>query len=307
MKTTSLATRRRFLQVSAAALMVSAAPLHAGRSVAHWRGIALGAGARMSLAGVTDREAAPVFAAIEAEISRLERIFSLYRDDSDLARLNRSGTLAAPQPEMLEVLSLSDSLWRASDGRFDPAVQPLWRSLADGRPAPDIAHARTLADWTGVSWSPAQVRLARPGMALTFNGVAQGYITDRIAGVLRARGFGDVMIDMGEVRALGSHPDGRPWRAGIADPGGQIVRQVQLSDRALATSAPFATRIGTGQRYGHIVAPADRAAPLASLVSVSAPRAAVADGLSTAATLMTRPETDSMLAAFDGARLEHHA
>ena len=303
-----MSTRRRFLQISAAALAVPAGSARAsGAPLARWRGMALGAGAQMTLAGVSEAEAAPVFAGIEAEVARLERIFSLYRDDSDLVELNRSGHLPAPQPEMLEVLSLSQNIWRASGGRFNPAVQPLWRAIAEQQPDADVERARALADWPGVTWSPAEVRFARPGMALTLNGIAQGYITDRVAALLRARGFGDVLIDMGEVRALGQHPQGRPWRAGVADASGQIVRHVQLSERALATSSPLATRLGKAQRDGHILPPGHGDAVQVATASVSAPGAAIADGLSTAATLMTRSDAETMLAAFSGARLELHS
>ena len=51
-----------------------------------------------------------------------------------------------------------------------------------------------------------KVRFALPGMAITLNGIAQGYITDRIATLLQDAGMGDVLLDIGEVRALGRHP-----------------------------------------------------------------------------------------------------
>ena len=56
------------------------------------------------------------------------------------------------------------------------------------------------------------------GMAVTLNGLAQGYVTDKLVELLRARGVAHSLVDMGEARAIGSHPDGRPWEIGIADP-----------------------------------------------------------------------------------------
>ena len=58
-------------------------------------------------------------------------------------------------------------------------------------------------------------------MAVTLNGIAQGYITDRVADLLRAEGLEKVMIDLGEIRTLGDHPEGRPWRVGLANPLGK--------------------------------------------------------------------------------------
>ena len=208
-------TRRRFLSISAAAVARPRAA--AARETARWAGVALGARAGMTLAGITPHDARPVFARLEAEIARLERIFSLYRDDSALVRLNRAGRLPAPPPELLEVLTLSDALHAASDGAFDPSVQPLWRALATGG---DAAAARAATGWHDVRFDEGGVRLLRSGMALTLNGIAQGYVTDRIAALLRSQGLRDVLVDIGEVAALGRGADGRAWRAGIATPAG---------------------------------------------------------------------------------------
>ncbi len=301
-----LANRRRFLQISAAALAVGAGGAQASAADARWRGVALGAPAQMTLAGVSPAQGAPVFAAMEAEIARLEGIFSLYRPDSALARLNREGFLARPAPELLDVLSLSQAVWAASDGQFDPTIQPLWRALAERRSAQEIAQARAATGWSQVHWDIDAVRLMRPGMALTFNGVAQGYITDRIAVLLTDRGFRDVLVDMGEVRAIGHRAHRLPWRAGIAATDGEILRRVQLSDRALATSAPMGTILDPDTQSGHILSPLARPVAPDRLVSVSAPAAGLADALSTAACLMPEDDARKMIGAIPGATLEHY-
>ncbi len=302
-----LANRRRFLQISAAALAVGAGSgARASGINARWRGVALGAPAQMTLAGVTPSQGAPVFAAMEAEIARLEGIFSLYRPKSALARLNRDGFLAHPAPELLDVLSLSQTVWAASDGQFDPTIQPLWRALAERRSADEIARARATMGWSHVRWDTGAVRLTRPGMALTFNGVAQGYITDRIAALLSQYGFHDVLVDMGEVRATGQRSDGQPWRAGIAAPDGEILHLVQLADRALATSAPMGTVLDLATNSGHILSPLAQPVAPNRLVSVSAPGAGLADALSTAACLLPGHRARQMIGAIPGATLEHY-
>jgi len=291
-------TRRRFLTVSAVALALPRAALAGAGAEARWRGVALGAEASLTLAGIDPIEARPVFAAMEHELDRLDRIFSLYRDDSALVRLNARGVLHAPPTELVEVLALCDRLWRSTGGAFDPTVQPLWQAMARGG---DVAGARALIGWRGVEVSAGAVRLARPGMALTLNGIAQGHITDRIAALLRGRGFGDILVDLGEVAGLGRRADGGAWQAGIAAPDGRLIRRLELSDRALATSAPMAMRLPGGQ--GHIVAPAGGAVRQA-LVSVSAASAALADGLSTALCVMDTAAAGRAVAAFAGARIE---
>lgn len=294
-------TRRRFLCISAAALGLAAAPLQAGTMV-HWRGRALGAGASMSLSGLSEEQAQPVFRAVEQELARLERIFSLYVSGSEIARLNATGQLDTPSPELLDVLSLSASLNAATGGAFDPTVQPVWLVLAQGG---DLDRARAAVGWQHVQFDTRTVRLTRPGMRLTLNGIAQGYITDRIAALLRSRGLGNVLIDMGEIVAIGTHPDGRDWQAGISRPDGKIVHHVALGNRALATSAPFGTLLPTQGKQGHIIDPTNATTRAErELVSISAPRAAVADGLSTACCLLDRDMARSAVASFSGAEIE---
>jgi len=293
-------TRRRFLTVTAAALAVPH-PAAAGAARARWRGVALGAPASVLLAGVGPQEARPVFARLEAALSRLEGIFSLYRDDSAISRLNRAGHLPAPPPEMLEVLTLARRLHRGSGGAFDPTVQPLWQALATGGTAAD---ARGRVGMDGLRFDTREIGFARPGMALSLNGIAQGFVTDTIAALLKDHGFGRVLVDIGEIAALGHNRDGMPWQAGISDGPGHVVQRVALRDRALATSAPGGTVLPGGQ--GHILHPAGRA-PRQSLVSVSADRAVLADGLSTALCLLDEGRGRRLAAGFAGARVEHIA
>ncbi|MCL3882713.1 FAD:protein FMN transferase [Marivita sp. GX14005] len=298
---TQPATRRRFLTVLASTAACAALP--AGAAAPHvWSGRAMGADARLTISGgLTEREARATFRAVERELARLERIFSLYDSGSQIARLNRTGVLRAPAPELTELLALCDRLHEVSGGLFDPAVQPFWRARAEaaaqGRALsePDRRASIGRVGWQALQRDPAELRFIGAGRALTLNGIAQGYITDRIADLLRARGFGTVLVDMGEIAAGGR------WPVGIAAPGGKLVERITLSDRALATSAPRGSMIG-GQ--GHIVDPRGKTEPLHELVSVSAPSAAVADGLSTAFCLMPKPSIAASLARFPEARLE---
>jgi thiamine biosynthesis lipoprotein len=164
-----------------------------------------------------------------------------------------------------------------------------------------IEAARALTGWAGVSLAAGRVSL-RPGMALTLNGIAQGYIADRIAGLLAAEGLQDILIDTGEFRALGQQPQGGAWPVALAQGG-----TVALTSRALATSAPLGTFFDAAGTLGHILDPKTglTAAPRWRGVSISAASAALADGLSTAACLMeTREQIEASLVTFRGSRLE---
>lgn len=296
-------SRRRFLTIAAASSALPAAAIAAGDPVATWRGRAMGAHVSMQIAGLSEAGAAPIFGAVEAELLRLENIFSLYRTESEISRLNRDGSLAAPSHELLEVLSLSDRLHQASDGAFDPSIQPLWLARAQGASGASLEAARRAVGWRQLRFDAGEVRFEGAGQGVTLNGVAQGYVTDRIVALLGARGLRDVLVDMGEIAALGRGPDGSDWRVGVAGPDGAVVKRLHMRDRALATSAPLGTQF---DGRGHIMTPDGRAAPR-SLVSVSARKAALADGLSTALCLLTPERGAAMVGGFDGARIEHSA
>jgi thiamine biosynthesis lipoprotein len=140
-------------------------------------------------------------------------------------------------------------------------------------------------------------------MAVTLNSIAQGYITDRVAELLRARGWTDVLINLGELRGLGSHSDGRPWTIGLPDPrrAHALIAEIPLGQRAAATSAGSGTAFDWAGRYHHLFVPrTGRCGTTYSAVTVFAERATVADALSTALSVMPREEAPAVLRRFPG-------
>ncbi len=143
-------------------------------------------------------------------------------------------------------------------------------------------------------------------MAITLNGIGQGYITDRIADILLASGMDQALVDMGETRALGGRPDGGPWLVGLEDPRspGQADQTVPLRDRAIATSGGYGTQFDAAGRFNHIFDPHTGAMCSRYLsVSVIAPSATMADALSTALALMPLEQTKRVV---EKHRIEAH-
>lgn len=292
--------RRRFIHIGAALAAVAFVPAAALASapVRRWSGSALGAHASIELVGADAAHADATFAAVEQEIARLEALFSLYRTDSALSRLNATGRLETPEADFLRLLALVRSVHAETGGLFDPTVQPLFAAYAahyaggrtDALPAIELANCLKLVGFDQLVFDEDAVRFSRPGMAMTLNGVAQGYITDRVADLLRARGFDNVLLDIGEIQALGAGRDGRGWKVGLAaGPNSDALSAtLRLKDRAVATSMMDGTVLDAAGRIGHILHPRKGAVVSAfSAVSVVAPEAALADALSTAAVLMT--------------------
>jgi len=293
-------SRRRAISIFGAAAGVAAVPaLAASRAQAaemyEWQGVALGAPARITLSHPDKAEAERLFALCAAEIERLELEFSLHRGDSALTRLNRDGALVAPSLDMVRLLSDAKQYAALTDGAFDVTVQPLWQLYSDHfsgnpgdlvGPAEDaVVAARALVDYRELDISPEKIAFTMPGMAATLNGIAQGYVTDRVAELLRANGIESVLVDLGETRAVGEHPDARPWAIGLADPfdPGNYGEVVELVDRALATSGGYGTRFSADGRHHHLFHPATgKSANHNASVSVLAAHATTADALSTA-------------------------
>ncbi len=312
-----LSRRRALTVIAAAAGLALPSPVRAnsGRQPAllRWRGRALGAETTITLyhpeSAVRQRA---IIAAVQ-EIERLEREFSLYRPDSALSRLNRQGHLKRPSLDMIRLLGDATRLGALSGGAFDVSVQPLWRLYADhfsrpeadpaGPPQATIERTRRLVDYRAIVSDRKGVRLARPGMALTLNGIAQGYIADRVAALLADHGIAAVLLDLGEFRAHGRHPEGRPWRVGIRLPevAEGILRTVELGQNAsapttLATSSGSGTRFDAAGRFHHLFDPASgRCSDGLAGATVMADTAARADGLSTALAVMAPEEAAKLL------------
>ena len=280
-------SRRRVLTILACA--APAAALAPAAPPAVWRGRALGAEASITLSGA---DAAPALAAARDAIRRVEAAFSLFDPASALSRLNREGRLRNPPAEMLALMAEAGRLHALTGGAFDPAVQPLWRLTAERRgrvSADERAAALALADWGAVRVSASEIAFAKPGMALTFNGIAQGFAADRAAAALAAHGFGHALVNAGEWRAL----DG-PWRLG--SPFGPL----RLRGEAAATSAPGALRLG---RAGHILSPHGAESVGFETVTVAAPTATLADGLSTALCAAGPGRAEAIMARAPEARM----
>lgn len=302
--------RRRFFRAAAAGgcLLATGA---AGRPQRVTREFAA-LGTKMSLV-VLHGDAQRAHRACEAaigEIRRVERSLSLYRPESDLSRLNRQGFVDAPDPYLVDALRAAQSISRLSHGAFDVTVQPLWelyaRAKREGRSASaaEIAAARRLVDWRRIEVQPDRVRFTAPHMAATLNGIAQGFAADRAADALRREGIEHALVDAGEIAPLGRSEDGRPWTAGIQHPRQEdaFVAVVRLEGRCLATSGDYATRFGRDFRLNHLFDPHSGASPghYAS-VSVVAPSATVADGLSTALSMLVPDKALERIRAVPGA------
>jgi thiamine biosynthesis lipoprotein len=320
-------TRRRVMSLVAACglpLVLGDQSGAAGRrSMFHrWRSRALGAPTQITLA---HPDAAVVKAVIQrclSEIIRLESVFSLYQADSEISRLNRDGRLADASLDFRLLLAESLRLGQLTGGAFDISVQPLWTlyethfaAAGGGGPGPSeraIDAARRRVDFRQIDLTGGGAGFLRPKMAVTLNGIAQGYITDRIATILRDHGFDQVLADFGEIAALDPPQGQSGWTVRIDDPGGRLQGDdtIVLNNRAIATSSGSATRFDDAGRYHHLFDPrTGRSAVGYHAVSVISRRATLSDALSTALSILPQDSARPLLRALGAERaiFQEHA
>lgn len=292
--------RRRFIGIIAAtsALALTPAALRRAHATATlpapttWRGIALGAGAQLQIHHPDRAHAEKLIQQAVTEVRRLENIFSLYLPDSALVRLNRDGQLNDAPSDLVRLLEESHGYSHITDGAFDPSVQALWRLYAEaitaktGLPGENaLREALQRVDYRAIGIQGRSIELNRPGMALTLNGIAQGYITDRITDLLRDGGLEHALVDMGEIRGLHKNAQYRPWRVGLADDSDARtpLKTIEITNRAVSTSSSRGTMLDPQGKVTHIFDPrSGRSTQRYRSVSVEADNATMADALSTA-------------------------
>ena len=97
-------------------------------------------------------------------------------------------------------------------------------------------------------------------MVMDLGGCAKGYATDEAFEALREAGIRHAIINAGgNVYALGTKPDGSPWRVGVQDPRNPqgIIAVLAVSDRAVVSSGDYQRFFEQdGNRYHHILDPA---------------------------------------------------
>lgn len=241
------------------------------------------------------RDAIPAAEAALDLIDDLEEQLTVYRDHSELSRLNAAGS-ADVEPRLFDLLGRCAGWTRESDGAFDIATGALVKAWGFYRREGRIPNARELADamrrsgMRHVVLNQTAVRFRVEGLELNLGAVGKGYALDRAAELLRREwGVRSALLHGGgsSVLAIGTPPDDlRGWPVRLRHPTeDRSLGTVYLNDRGLGTSAAtFQFFEYNGRKYGHVLDPrTGRPAVGTASASATAPTAAEADAMSTAA------------------------
>jgi len=240
-----------------------------------------------------------------ARMAELEAALTRYRDDSEVGRLNLTGSIDDAGDDLLALLDLGRDLSEKGDGAFDVTVQPLLSLYRDELRtnhvlpnAGQIAERLPLVDFRAVRVDGRRVSLARKGMEITLDGIGKGYIVDRGIETLKQHGFANVLVEAGgDLVASGSKAPAQPWRIGIRRPrpNGTVLR-FDAQDRAIATSGDYLQPFVPDCSVHHILDPrTGLSAPELASSTIVAPTAALADGLATLTMVLGSERSRSLI------------
>jgi thiamine biosynthesis lipoprotein len=264
--------------------------------------VSMGSEVHLTAWATDDSATLAAFEAVFNEFDRLDALMSVWKEGSDIERLNRAaGQSPVPVgPEVREVLRMARQASEWTDGKFDVtfgALSGLWKfdqDLDGSIPAQSEVLARLpLIDYRKLELKEeaGTAFLMQKGMRAHLGGIGKGYAVERSAAILRGRGLADFMIQSGGDLYVAGRRGERPWRLGIQDPRGVADRTfatIDLTDSAFSTSGDYERFfMKDGRRYHHIIDP-DLGEPVQGTRSVTivATRAMLADALSTGVFLL---------------------
>ena len=248
-----------------------------------------------------DREATS--AAINAcfdRMSALESVLSRFQPESQLSRLNQAGVLADAHPALLALIQQSRQLSQLTTGAFDITVKPLLDlyQASDTLPAEEqIKGALSLVDYRKLDVDHQTVSFQKPGMSITLDGIAKGFIVDEGVAALQESGFANVMVEAGgDLMALGEKAPRSPWKIGLQAPRaemGNLIATFNVQNQAVATSGDYMQVFTPDFSNHHIIDPhSGHSSPELASASVTAPTVTLADGLATAVMVMGQAGID---------------
>jgi len=197
------------------------------------------------------------------ELRRIESIFSVYKQDSLISKLNNLGFIEYNQ-EITDLLKKSLEFYKFTDGRFDVTVGPLtklWKEAINQRKIPSqklIEERKRLVGMQKVLFTADKIELKETGMSLDFGAIAKGYAVDKAVEKLKEKKIDSAIINAGgDIYCLGSK-FGQPWNVGIQHPRDKkrIIKVLKLKNKAVATSGDYEQFMEiNNQRYSHIIDP----------------------------------------------------
>lgn len=260
----------------------------------------------------TDKNAAQI---VFGEIERIESLLSKYKEDSEIARLNRSGRLKVSQ-DTFYILQKAGGFWQASAGAFDVSIGPLmdlWGFTEKKYRLPrkeEINNTLKMVGFDKIIFNPEDnvVKFKFLGMKIDLGAIAKGYALDCAVKKLKEQGIRSCLINAGgQIHCLGDR-FGEPWKVAVQSARGEdFTGRLELKDRSVATSGDYEQYfIKRNRRYSHILNPKTGYPADSGIVSVTvvAPTGLTADALATAIFVLGKDKGLKLAEKFKGVTVE---
>ena len=232
---------------------------------------------------------------------------------------------------IVDMLLYAKEMYTVTDGMMNVAmgsVLSLWhdyRTIGKDNPdeaaLPPMERLNDAAEHTDITKmvideENCTVTLTDPQMKLDVGAIAKGYATERIAISLEEKGIEGFVLNIGgNVRTIGTKPDGAPWVVGVENSDGEeYLAYLQLTGQSVVTSGSYQRYYTVnGKRYHHIIHP-NTLMPAEGYVSVSVvcKDSGLGDALSTAlfclskekglALVESMPDVEAMWVSEDGSQ-----
>lgn len=233
-----------------------------------------------------------------AEIQRLDNLLSIGKEDSEISKLNKSGSAALSDDTAVMVTKALD-LYKSTGGAFDITVLPLmelWGFTTQEYYVPTEDEIQSTLQRVGadkLTWDESTKTLTLGDkQEIDLGGIAKGFTSSRIMEIFKKDGVTCGMVSLGgNVHLLGTKQDGSAWRVGIQDPNNtdDMLGVLEANDCAVITSGAYERNFEKdGVTYHHIIDPATGKPSNSGLTSVTivSKDGTLADGLSTSLFVM---------------------
>ena len=237
-----------------------------------------------------------------AEISRIERLLTTFKPDSQTNQINAQAGIRPVQvdKEVFELIQRSLRISNLTQGAFDITYgsidKTLWNFDTKMTALPDAVTAKKmvrLIDYQKVilNKNDYSVLLQEKGMRIGFGGIGKGYAAEMAKQLMMREGVKSGVVNAsGDLTTWGNQLDGKQWTIGIADPNqkNKTFSSINISNMAVATSGDYEKFvIINNKRYSHTINP-KTGLPVTGIKSVTiiAPNAELADCLATPVTVM---------------------
>tara|TARA_B100001287_G_scaffold237319_1_gene210256 strand:- start:721 stop:1785 length:1065 start_codon:yes stop_codon:yes gene_type:complete len=217
---------------------------------------------------------------IDSLLFAFDEKLSTYKKSSLISRFNQVSfhdSLLAKDDFFIQMLILSDSIYRLSEGYFDPSIKPiidLWGIGTDAQNIPMKFEIDSVLQYVGYTLgshfniydmdSLIKIEKKTPGFELDFNAIAQGYSVDLLVDFMKSHEHDNIYVELGgEIKLSGFKEGKQKWNIGIEAPIENNVTDAQsiqnvfsITDCAIATSGNYRKYFKQGdQLFAHTINP----------------------------------------------------